>query len=135
MTTDTKTLRELAEAATPGGWRIHDRSSTTVIGGKIGHAIAACGQHADNTRDGESLFLELQGNAAFIAAANPETVIGLLDEVERLREALEHERNAIFYAMTRGQDYDIGLAKERMTAALKPRPAQTEEKNREISGN
>lgn len=35
-----------------------------------------------------------------------------------LKAALKAERDAIFYAMTRGQHYDIGLAKERMTAAM-----------------
>lgn len=39
-------------------------------------------------------------------------------ERDALRAFIEQERNAIFYAMTRGQNYDIGLAKERMTAAL-----------------
>lgn len=39
-------------------------------------------------------------------------------ERDALREFIEQERNAIFYAMTRGQNYDIGLAKERMTATL-----------------
>lgn len=45
-------------------------------------------------------------------------VTALKAENERLREALASERNAIFYAMTRGSHYDIGLAKERMTKAL-----------------
>lgn len=39
-------------------------------------------------------------------------------ERDALRAFVEQERNAIFYAMTRGQNYDIGLAKERMTAIL-----------------
>jgi hypothetical protein len=37
---------------------------------------------------------------------------------EGLVEALTYERDAIFYAMTTGKNYDIGLAKERMTKAL-----------------
>ena len=40
------------------------------------------------------------------------------DKVQELVDAIEYERNAIFYAMTRGSEYDIGLAKERMTAVL-----------------
>lgn len=42
-----------------------------------------------------------------------------MKDANGLVECLESERNAIFYAMTRGQEYDIGLAKEKMTAALK----------------
>lgn len=37
---------------------------------------------------------------------------------EGMGNLIEQERNAIFYAMTLGQNYDIGLAKERMTQAL-----------------
>ena len=42
-------------------------------------------------------------------------------EVQALREALTFERDKIFYLMMRGAagEYDIGLAKERMTKALK----------------
>lgn len=50
----------------------------------------------------------------------------LESEVAELREFITQERNAIFHAMTRGQNYDIGLAKERMTEALSHHAAQAE---------
>lgn len=91
MIIDTKRLRERAEAAddnqpgpwtaterVDGEWVIHDRDCTWVA--RLDDASAEC--------------------AAFIAAANPQTVIALLDEIERLRE-LSHEIHGIAWAAGR----------------------------------
>jgi hypothetical protein len=77
MTTDTKRLRELAEAATPGPWKW-----SATEGSDASFKITT----SDHTLLGRD-------DARFIAAANPQAVIALLDqlaaanaEIERLRE-------------------------------------------------
>lgn len=79
------TMRSLAEAASEGMW-ISDGScvkqpykhySANGDTGDSSVTIARC----DNKKISKQ-------NAAFIAAANPKAVIGLLDEVERLERAL-----------------------------------------------
>lgn len=70
-------LRELAENATDGEWQV---SSS---GAEDGYrAVIAVWEDDDMhiTDDGVPDY-----DAEFIAAANPRTVIGLLDEIERLR--------------------------------------------------
>lgn len=41
-----------------------------------------------------------------------------VETLKGVRDAIKSERDLIFYAMTRGDNYDIGLAKERMTYHL-----------------
>ena len=75
MTIDIENLRRLAQAATPGPWasgragEIWDRK-----GNQIGHIVEG--------------FPGPEGTAAHIAAANPKTVLGLIEEIERLRGLL-----------------------------------------------
>lgn len=82
-------LRRLAEAATPGPWT----SGGLPIGdGPLPQAAYVFGP------DGDS-FVDVQWNpgrnndqyadAAYIAAANPKAILELLDERDRLREALD----------------------------------------------
>jgi hypothetical protein len=77
MNIDAKKLRDLAQAATqPSSWTVYKNSDGTV-----------------NVLDANGMWVAEVGHAphdaAFIAAANPQTVIALLDEVERLRQDLE----------------------------------------------
>lgn len=85
---DKRALREAAEKATPGNWWIDS------------HGMAMVAHHNDNTMivfvtDGEQMGKAIRhedtGNlshwrndndASFIAAANPATVLALLDELE-----------------------------------------------------
>ena len=104
MTIDTKNLRTLAEAATPGPWTIHTEEVMSPIVAamelsKLAHgsvftpvlpmvvgsndlctAVTGCGPTGVS-------------NAAYIAACSPDVVLALLDALERkdrvLREALE----------------------------------------------
>lgn len=79
MTVDTKKLRELAEAATPGPWIVSDKdvfSAITVGSSKTDVCTFDIYEHRPD---------ECAEDAAFVAAANPQTVIALLDEIERLR--------------------------------------------------
>jgi hypothetical protein len=100
MTIDTKKLRELAEAATPGPWveieRCDNASADEACGvtskqrTKYGHIV---GIFQSDARD-ECSHPVSKANAAFIAAANPQTVIALLDEVESLRDVKNHDAHA-----------------------------------------
>jgi hypothetical protein len=76
MTTDTKKLRDLAQAATRGPWR---------NGADPSHF------DAPEVTDGKTFayWVTKDADAAFIAAANPQTVIALLDHIEDLTKAVE----------------------------------------------
>ena len=102
---DWSELERLAKDATPGPWGVHEQrpSPSASVSGTFVHAGP---DEADDTgfslvartytRDGLE---ERQHNAAFIAAANPATILKLIAsarsapppsvEVERLREALK----------------------------------------------
>jgi hypothetical protein len=88
--TDLQTLRALAEAATPGPWktlpeechRAYIRVRGTRLGAryKIANVLVP---HYDAVTDRDAI--ETRANAAFIAAANPATVLLLLDIAEAAR--------------------------------------------------
>lgn len=80
MTIDTTKLREMAQAATPGPWYSkwpEERCAWKDIGHSR-YPVAYTGDCFDDAP-----------NAAFIAAANPATVLALLDEVEHSRSVLK----------------------------------------------
>lgn len=70
---DREGLRALAEKATPGPWQPSGDSIEVHRGGTLFVAYRGNGTYDD---------------AAFIAAANPTTVLALLDENERMRAAV-----------------------------------------------
>lgn len=83
--TSVSDLRKLAEAATPGPWHITDTGDAhwereIRSGDRLGSSqVAWCGG-----RMGQA-----QKDAAFIAAASPDVVLGLLDEVAQWKQAAE----------------------------------------------
>jgi hypothetical protein len=112
---DTKKLRELAEAATqPSPWSVK-----RTPGGR--HRTDEADQF--NVLDVDGMWVAKVGpaphDAAFIAAANPQTVIALLDEIERLRaiedaarayrHAWSHVRPAHTYQKTVRDELDDAL--------------------------
>lgn len=82
MTVDTKKLREFAEAATPGPWKASGW-----------HHEKFDGNHEVKSLTGNEWVCETnvsrlyEENAAFIAAADPQTVIGLLDKLAAMTAA------------------------------------------------
>ena len=70
MTIDTTKLRELAQKATPGPWEQINHIVFTETG-DLEWVVA-------NARSGNSII-----DAGYIAAANPSTVLALLDELTR----------------------------------------------------
>lgn len=92
---DLEALREKADATTLGWWRVHyspksslDPHGTAVV--YIGDVSISDGRHHICEL---SMFGQRAGHhpdAAFIAAANPQTVLALITEVERLRSNQSH---------------------------------------------
>ena len=88
MTIDTKELRRLAQAATPGPWYVTGKLTRYVearIDGGLIQEVAACGP----TKADGGYGPQQEANARLIAAANPATISELLDRLE----AAEKERD------------------------------------------
>ena len=84
MSAELKIREALAAGPTPGPWSLHARSSMSVAG-PGSTVVAACGGHADNSRNPDELQAELQANALLITACNPAAIAELLAELDRLR--------------------------------------------------
>ena len=92
MTIDTQRLRELAQNSTPGPWTqwegrgwIHTGSpEANAEGYMAGTHGQVCRTDCDDFSDAQEI-----KNAEYIAAANPATVLVLLDELDRLNEYLD----------------------------------------------
>lgn len=90
MSTNKQALREAAEIATPGPWYVHDKPCED-------------GNYGIDTSDKEFLAEAVvwwgfarqsiwrEEDAKFIAAANPATVLALLDELEAKDRRIEEE--------------------------------------------
>ncbi|HHN0559933.1 ead/Ea22-like family protein [Pseudomonas aeruginosa] len=101
--TDHAELRRVAEAATPGEWRTGDGD----------YSLPDC------VLSGEFVVCEhAGGDVDYIAAANPKTVLALLDEIDRLKaenEALLLGMRAILNAYDYADQYNKeGVAVEVM---------------------
>lgn len=86
MTIDTQRLRELARAATPGHWTQWEGHGWVMAGAPEANEKGyMAGTHGQVCRTDCGDFSDAQGikNAEYIAAANPATVLALLDEVEK----------------------------------------------------
>ncbi|EFH6600245.1 ead/Ea22-like family protein [Escherichia coli] len=89
MTIDYQALREKAEKATCGVWSLEYGEERFDAGDALIHRevvgyLPICrieGAHPESGFD-EDFQMEQQANAEFIAAANPATVLALLDELE-----------------------------------------------------
>ncbi|EEZ5655371.1 DUF551 domain-containing protein [Escherichia coli] len=93
---DYQALREKAEKATCGEWSLEYGESRfdgddALIHREVAGYIPICrieGAHPESGFD-EDFQMEQQANAEFIAAANPATVLALLDELERKQQYIK----------------------------------------------
>ncbi|EKG3727978.1 ead/Ea22-like family protein, partial [Salmonella enterica] len=111
MTIDKRALREVAEKATPGNWR----RTSSLFNGITVTPFSLCGEevmlaHTVEKRDAE-----------FIAAANPATMLALLDE----NLQLQREKDAIEAVALALRD-DMRQAREQLEAAEKRNAEQRE---------
>lgn len=79
MTIDKRALREVAEKATPGNWR----RTSSLFNGITVTPFSLCGEEVTLAHTVE------KRDAEFIAAANPATVLALLDELEHYKSREE----------------------------------------------
>ncbi|MHC9290513.1 ead/Ea22-like family protein [Pseudomonas aeruginosa] len=88
--TDHAELRRVAEAATPGPWSCNRHWA--IVGGPTLEFTNGAAQQQIAMACWQSWMREeeLRNNAAFMAAANPKTILALLDEIDRLKA--ENER-------------------------------------------
>ncbi|OJR34208.1 hypothetical protein BK379_06965 [Escherichia coli] len=126
MTIDYQALREKAEKATCGVWSLEygegrfDGDDALIHREAAGY-IPICrieGAHPESGFD-EDFQMEQQANAEFIAAANPATVLALLDELEtakkriaelEAREILLPERSSMLHRTDFHDDYQTVMA-------------------------
>ncbi|EOM6126237.1 ead/Ea22-like family protein [Escherichia coli] len=140
---DYQALREAAEKATCGAWSLEygegrfDGDDALIHREAAGY-IPICrieGAHPESGFD-EDFQMEQQANAEFIAAANPATVLALLDERERNQQYIkrrdqENEEIALTVGRLR---VELEAAKKRI-AELEAEPASQTYKLNELSGN
>jgi hypothetical protein len=88
-----KKLKKLAEKATPGPWfrsggRVDDYDIMTYSIGPVGDR-----ENLEQYEDGFAYTYTTnddgEANGAYIAAIDPDTLIGLLDELEKLRKQVK----------------------------------------------
>ncbi|EOF7377426.1 ead/Ea22-like family protein [Salmonella enterica] len=143
MTIDYQALREKAEKATCGVWSLEYGESRfdgddALIHREAAGYIPICrieGAHPESGFD-EDFQMEQQANAEFIAAANPATVLALLDERERNQQYIkrrdqENEEIALTVGKLR---VELEAAKKRI-AELKAEPVSQTYKLNQLSGN
>ncbi len=93
--TDTTKLRELAQKATPGPWETCycDEGEYEIIDTEFDEDDCHTGYNiVTNSDDGTGPKMK-ECDANFIAAANPATVLALLDELQSMREDLNDARS------------------------------------------
>ena len=72
---DTERLRELAEKATPGEWHASE------ILGEPGARVVTVGDYSLIATDPQGYPVWSERDAAYVAAANPQTILALLDRL------------------------------------------------------
>ncbi len=140
---DYQALREKAEKATCGVWSLEYGESRfdgddALIHREAAGYIPICrieGAHPESGFD-EDFQMEQQANAEFIAAANPATVLALLDERERNQQYIKRrDQENEDIALTVGRlRVELEAAKKRI-AELEAEPVSQTYKLNELSGN
>lgn len=140
---DYQALREKAEKATCGVWSLEYGEGRfdgddALIHREVSGYIPICrieGAHPESGFD-EDFQMEQQANAEFIAAANPATVLALLDERERNQQYIKRrDQENEDIALTVGRlRVELEAAKKRI-AELEAEPVSQTYKLNELSGN
>ena len=114
---DYQALREKAEKATCGVWSLEYGEGQfdgddALIHREVAGYIPICrieGAHPESGFD-EDFQIEQQANAEFIAAANPATVLALLDELEKMQAQSSKWCEAFHKAVSVGARYEERIA-------------------------
>lgn len=111
--TDRAALRAAAEKATPGPWEMKRSFISPDIISPVGLVVAVT--IASDMKPSMD-----EANAAYIALANPAAVLALLDDVERMREALSMCLR-VMEGIAHHEASPMGRACSAGNAALEPR--------------
>lgn len=84
---DIAELRKVAEAATPGPWKTHAIDDTSIVSAD-GEDVATTCDTSIVERSGAYNYERMEADAAYIAAASPDVILGLLDRLEAAERAL-----------------------------------------------
>ncbi|MDZ9011877.1 ead/Ea22-like family protein [Escherichia coli] len=143
MKIDYQALREKAEKATCGVWSLEygegrfDGDDALIHREAAGY-IPICrieGAHPESGFD-EDFQMEQQANAEFIAAANPATVLALLDELERNQQYIKRrDQENEDISLTVGKLRVELEAEKKRTAELESEPVSQTYKLNKLSGN
>ncbi|HGB9810957.1 TPA: ead/Ea22-like family protein [Escherichia coli] len=140
---DYQALSEKAEKATCGVWSLEYGESRfdcddALIHREVAGYIPICrieGAHPESGFD-DDFQMEQQANAEFIAAANPATVLALLDELEHYKSREERVTKLV---MDNSTSWDALYKKledaEKRIAELEAEPVNQTYKLNELSGN
>ncbi|HBN1079150.1 TPA: ead/Ea22-like family protein [Escherichia coli] len=140
---DYQALREKAEKATCGVWSLEYGEGRfdgddALIHREVSGYIPICrieGAHPESGFD-EDFQMEQQANAEFIAAANPATVLALLDERERNQQYIKRrDQENEDIALTVGKLRVELEAEKKRIAELEAEPVSQTYKLNELSGN
>lgn len=113
---DYQALREKAEKATSGVWSLEygeERfdADDALIHREVAGYIPICrieGAHPESCFD-EDFQMEQQANAEFISAANPATVLALLDEMEAQNKRIAELESALNRHYELPDVYDMAI--------------------------
>ncbi|MGV4207666.1 ead/Ea22-like family protein [Citrobacter freundii] len=97
-------LREAAEKATPGEWKRMMRNSDELM--TTFHGVAIGNVFVELTTGKRDIF-----DAEFIAAANPSTVLSLLDELEAAEKRIASLQSENEYIRNRYKELDLLIGK------------------------
>src|SRR6185437_2057895 len=101
MKRDVAELKRLAEEATPGPWTqwvehgdvwsgVPERNSPgNMGGGSLGIRVCDCDADDYDGENDEEAEAQAKATAAYIAAANPQTILALIERLETLEEAVK----------------------------------------------
>lgn len=131
--TDHAELRRLAKAATPGPWSCNRHWA--IVGGPTLEFTngAAQQQIAMACRQSWMSEEELRNNAAFMAAANPKTILALLDEIDGL--LAQHGRDSSeLRALCQARD-DARKERDRLKAENEALRGALQAVQAEVDGN
>lgn len=117
---DTNELRKLASAATPGPWQVIEQETPHYLGGKhverrifttwvhpqmkgfdwvVNHSVGIGKEQGGPVHHQAEIRAE---DAAYIAAASPDVVLALLDELDRMRLLLTDQEAAYTAGLMEG---------------------------------
>lgn len=117
---DTNALRKLCKSATPGPWEwcCWDNDSFEIVSGGFdseGRVIGSTVVQPDASDEEGCGGVKRREDADYISAANPATVLALLDELDRLRTI---EAAALNLAKVKGR-HNSEIAYNRLMETLK----------------